>query len=244
MATYKTTTLATYGANGPLVEQLSPEQIAVLAANYSAGFFDPAALANFTRIALNDINAAVQLAEQNQPQGAMLQMELTGLQGQAYRMGNAVNQQYQQGNLTIQGEVISPWPGQSQIAYPQDSNTLLLQWRKGIVWVWVLIFVLVALLGFAAYELVRSTNYTMQLKTVLQNHGIPIPTDTSGTGVPNPGTAIAKFFGWVLSHPLESGGIALAALAAPYVINDIARTREAVNQYRASEHGYFPGERS
>lgn len=241
MAQYTYTTLADYTDNGPLMKNIGPYQVTVLTANYLGGDYS-----NFLRLALSYINAEIQAIENSAAENSQIELNMPNLNGQASNLASKLNQQANQGNLRFNGEIITPWPGASNIAFVQDANTMIVRWVKKGPFLYIVIFALVAILGFAIYQLMQQSNYNVKLRKVLQQNGITPPppsgsgANNQGTGTPGIGGLASGFFGWVLSHPIEAGGIALAAVATPYVITEVAKTRESINQYHAAEHGYFP----
>lgn len=219
MATYTTQAIATYSTNGPIVANLGPSQVAVLAANYLAN--QP----NFLRLALAGVNQAVLRAEQGAYEGSMLELVLTGMNGQAGRLASALNQQYHGGNVSLQGEVISPWPGQNDIAFIQDSNTLIIRWRKGIAigFLYLILGILIAVGLYLVYQLIRSSNYSMNLIKTLQSHGIPVPgQQTNGT---NP---VSGILSWAVSHWQWVLGGAGVVATVPWVLRKVASTETSV----------------
>lgn len=228
--TYKT--LATYQQNGPIVKQLGPSQIAALSANF---VFD---YNNFLQIAINDVNLAIRSAERSAGQNAQIELIMPNLHGQAGTIATKLNQQVAQGKITYNGEVIAPWPGYQQIAFAQDSDTLVVRWvNKFLAWYYIVIMVLVAILGLALYELFRGTPYTMRQALTQTGSGggggggSGTGTNGQGTGLPSSGSILAAVIrNWPLV--LLGGG---ALVAAPFVISHVASTESSLNRLHAAE---------
>lgn len=237
MATLTYKTLATNQKDGPLVSGLTPGDVAVLAANFTAGTIDPAAYANFVRLSAQMVNAAVKNASVNAPEGERMVIVVTGLSGQAYHLASGANSAFAKGQIAYNGEVIAPWPEYpNAVAFVRDANTLILRWvKKGPELVWIIVGVLVAIGIYLVYQLLKQAPYSLSSAN-----------PQSGTGANQQGTGIPSASGildWIITHPAEDLLILGGAVGLPFLIREIASTREGVNEYRAAEHGYFPGER-
>jgi hypothetical protein len=225
MATYTLRLLASSDRNGPIVTEMSPTDVAVLAANYLADY------PNFLRLLTKYVNAAVQQAEARAPEGQRMMLVLPSLRGQASRIAQALNQQYSQGKIVYQGEVVATWPEYpGQLAFVDSQDQVTLRWVKGNPWVWILVGVLIAVIGYILYSMLRGSPYKMYSATPVGNTG----TGGQGTGLPSG----AGFLSWVLGHwPLVLIGAGALAVA-PFAVRQIARAREAENELKMAEQGY------
>jgi hypothetical protein len=154
--------IASSAADGPLVQSVSPATLATLAVEYFSDY------QSFLATAEGLVNAAVTGAENDLPEGAQVQLVLTGLTGPfggslAGQMAGAITQAWARGQIVnVDGTTLQPWPGAGAVAYPDDASaTLTLRWIKGQPWVWVLVGVLLAVTAIAVYTALRNGGYSM-----------------------------------------------------------------------------------
>ena len=225
--TYTAQTIATQAKNGPLVAQLSAEQVAVLAANYVGDY------QNFLRLIDSYVNQEIHAIENNLPEETPVRLVMPGLNGYAKQWSQAIDQQWQQGKIQWQGEKLKAWPGASQVAYSDASgNTMTLEWLKGQPWGWIVVGILVAVMVVYEINTIRGSQYSMTAYTPATGTGT---TGTATSTLPS-GTSILtwaeKNWAWIV---LGAGGLA----AAPFVVKHLAQTREAENEYRYAEGGGY-----
>jgi len=127
--------------DGPLLVNTNWAQLAELALNVSIGQVSASELEQF-------INPAAYQAEAGQPEGAQIELDITGwtIFGTDYSqtVADKINQYWQQGQFTVNGESMRAWPGASQIAYG-GNNTVTVQYLKGQLWIlWVALAIAVA----------------------------------------------------------------------------------------------------
>lgn len=110
-------------------------------------------------------NAQFRQAEAGLPEGARVELALTGL----YTVQNIKPSDlaYRINLLKIEGKLVDPDTGEAIRAWPEHGNTiawannaagtLTLRWRKGVAWAWRIIWYLVGviLLGLAAYYIYK-----------------------------------------------------------------------------------------
>lgn len=214
--------LASSSQDGPIVQGLSATVVGELVYDYSFNY--PA----FLQLSTSLVNQEVLSAETDQPEGAQMELVLTGLTNPvtgapaAAQLANAVNSEWAGGHITdANGHSPPSWPGANQIAYASGS-TLTLQWVKGQPWVWLIVGVLLAVAALALYEMLVHGGYTLS-------------SVTSGSV----GQVAAGLGVWVVRNwPVVLVGAGLLAVA-PFVIREGARTREAVNEARYAAKGGF-----
>jgi len=123
------------GGDGPLINT-SWAQLAELALNISIGQVSASELEQF-------INPAAYQAEAGQPEGAQIELDISGwtIFGTDYSqtVADKINQYWQQGQFTVNGESMQAWPGANQIAYG-GNNTVTVQYLKGQIWIlWIIL---------------------------------------------------------------------------------------------------------
>jgi hypothetical protein len=109
------------------------------------------------------VNAAVAQAEQDQPEGALLQLEIGNLGAAAQFYATQLNTLWAQGKIVdpVTGARPQAWPQQSRIATGNDTTgTVVLQWVKGQPWVVPLILALLAL-AVVLYFALKQSPYTL-----------------------------------------------------------------------------------
>ena len=223
MATYTPKTIATQAKNGPLVAQLSPQQVAVLTANYIGDY------ANFLRLLDTYVNQEIRTIENGLPEMTPVQLVMPGLQGNATAWAQAIDQQWQQGKIQWQGEKLLAWPNATQVAYSDpQGNTLTMQWLKGQPWGWIIVGILVAIMIVYELNVIRGSQYNLTAYTPA--------TVTPGTTT-TPGQAAGGILSWIVKNWQISALVAGGLIAAPFVVRHVAATREAENEYRYAEGG-------
>jgi len=128
------------GGDGPLVNT-NWAQLAELALNVSIGQVSASELEQF-------INPAAYQAEAGQPEGAQIELDISGwtIFGTDYSqtVADQINNYWQQGQFTVNGESMQAWPGANQIAYG-GNDTLTVQYLKGQIWIlWIALAIAVA----------------------------------------------------------------------------------------------------
>ena len=224
--TYTAQTIATQAKNGPLVAQLSAQQVAVLAANYVADY------ANFLRLIDSYVNQEIHTIENNLPEETPVRLIMPGLNGYAKQWAQAIDQQWQQGKIQWQGEKLKAWPGASQIAYSDSTgNTMTLEWLKGQPWGWIVVGILVAVMVVYEINTIRGSQYSMTAYTPATSTG------TTGTTTTTLNSAAGGTLSWLAKNWEVSALVVLGLVGAPFVVRHMAQTREAENEYRYAEGG-------
>ena len=129
------------GGDGPLITTNNWTQLAELALNLSIGQVSASELEQF-------VNPAAYQAEAGQPEGAQIELDITGwtIFGTDYSqtVADKINSYWQQGQFVINGENMQAWPGANQIAYG-GNNTVTVQYLKGQLWIlWIALAIAVA----------------------------------------------------------------------------------------------------
>lgn len=214
------TAIASSAQDGPIVEGLSAGLVAELVADYAVNY------QAFLTKAASLVNRSVLAAENDQPEGYLIQLVLTGLHdpltgnGMAVKLANAINTDWADGKIRDSaGEEIPAWPNATAIAYGTGA-TLTLQWIKGQPWVWVVVGVLLAIAALSLYELLVHGTYSM---------GSAAPSTIGKVAL---GLTSAAIRNW----PVILVGAGLL-VATPFVIRKVAATREAVNLERYAQGG-------
>lgn len=133
------------GGDGPLVVNNNWLQLAELAFNLSIGQVSASELEQF-------VNPAAVQAEAGQPEGAQIEFDISGwtIFGTDYspQVAAQINQYWQQGQFTVNGENMQAWPGANQVAYG-GNDTVTLQYIKGQIWIlWVALAIAVAVWAY------------------------------------------------------------------------------------------------
>jgi hypothetical protein len=214
--------LGSNSADGPLVGGISGAQAAEIAAS------DPAALAKY-------LNARLLAAEAQLPEGAAVQLSVTGWQtpigSSAQFVADQINSAWTSGEIVDPqtGSPPEPWreyPG--QIAFGDDATDTVtirvLKEQPPLVALYILI-------GVAA---------VIAIAVVWDNLSSPSTPWTAQSSVP---PAVALNAGGILKFITQNWAIlALGAgglVAMPFIIRHIAQTREAENELRAAERGRY-----
>lgn len=153
------TTVATQSQNGSLVQSLSVGDAAALTYDYT---FDYTA---FLAKAEALINQQVQSVEANEPEGQRNYLVIDGWAGRATAAANAVNNQWHQGKLNgTDGKPIEAWPEYpSQLAWSTNNgNTLEMRWIKMEWQLYLLVFTLIAVVGYLVYRVLTQSSWQLQ----------------------------------------------------------------------------------
>lgn len=192
------TTIASSATNGALLEPLDAGDIAAVAVEAIA---DPAALAQY-------VNAGLANAEDALPEGALVQLDITGwltpLGSTAQWVATQINSAWAAGRiLNVDGTPVEAWPGQSYLAVGDDAtDTVTIQAVKGqppLVWIVVGVMVLLGIV--VLWGVLTRSKWAATLWQ-----------ETKTTG---------KVLSWTLEHLpyilLAAGGVAAVAVVAPLV---------------------------
>lgn len=208
MASLTLTAIATSAQDGPIVGSIGAGTLAKLATYYAFDY------SRFLTLAQTLVNSKLIAIEAGIPEQSQVELVLPNLRGPlggsiASQMAAAITKEWMAGKLVnVDGTMISPWPGQGAIAYPNDTTaTLTLRWTKGQPWVWLVIAALLAISAIAVYLAVRASNYTMSTA------------QAGGTSL-NPLPWLLRNW-WTL--PVGAGVLA----AAPFVITHVKEIRQA-----------------
>jgi len=161
----------------------------------------------------NVVNPILQQAEANQPEGEMMQLDLTGwtipfIGNVGDRVAAHINTLWDEGKIydPATGAVPRAWPGATQIAsYEPSSDTLVLRWVKGQPFIaWIIGGILVVLGLLYIVHLVSgwfgggNYRYTLSGNGVAgQSQGMPfIDKVAIGAGA----VLIIGFGAWFYSH--------------------------------------------
>lgn len=228
--TYQYQTVAS-SANGPLIESLSLPQGLQLAYDYTVNY------TAFLTMAGQLINQQVQSVEAHEPEGTLNFLAITGWDGQAANAANAINAQWQQGKLIgTDGKPLQAWPDapyNSQIAWAADNNnTLELRWVKWEWQLYLVVFVLIAVVGYLVYRILTQGSWNLQTAHPVTSNA------TSGPlfgGVPFVGGSPFRVF-WLPWY--WDIGIAGAVVAGPYIYRQFVSVEESRAQGAEAHHEY------
>jgi hypothetical protein len=127
---------------GPLFTG-SVSQLASLAWNVSIGNVSPSEIEAF-------VNPVAVQAEAGQPEGTQIELDITGwtFLGTDYSstVAGYINQYWQSGEFTVNGETMKAWPGNSQVALG-GGNTLTVRYVKGQIWILYVAVAIAIILG-------------------------------------------------------------------------------------------------
>ena len=227
------TTVATHAQNGSLVQALTAGEAASLAFDYAANY--PVFLAKASAL----INQQVQAIEANEAEGQRNELTLTGWGGKATAAANTVNSQWAAGKVTgSDGKKLAAWPEYpTAIAWSANNgNTLILRWRKEEWQLYLLVFLLIAVVGYFVYHIVTQNSWQLQTANAVSNPG----QSTSSPGVFN-GT---PFIGG--SHPFRIAylpwywflGLTGAVVVGPYAYRQFASVEDSRAKVAESEREY------
>lgn len=227
-------TVASQNQNGPLVQSLTDGQMATLAYDYTFNY--PA----FLSAAGSLINRNVQAIEANEPEGQRNYLILNGWNGEATTAANSINSQWAQGKiLGTDGKPVAAWTEfPNQIAWSTNNgNTLELRWLKWEWQLYLLVFVLIAVVGYLVYRVLTQNSWTLQTANEVANPSTPQGASTGlFNNTPLFGGAPFRVFYlpwyWALA---ATGGI----VAGPYIYRQFtsveesrAKSAEAIHEYR------------
>ena len=228
--------VASQQTNGPIVQSVPFSELGVLATNYVTDY------PNFLRLLDQYVNMKLYTIESGQPEGSAMKLIIPNVKGNAAAWAQAIDQQWQKGKIIYPdtGKAVKAWPGASQVAYSQESgNALVLEWIKEGPEAWILIGVILTLIAaYAIYTLLHQSPYTMSAYTPATGTGTT-GTTTGTTPITTPGQAAGGILVWSEKNwpVLVLGGGLL--IATPFVMRELARTREAENEYRYAERGGY-----
>jgi hypothetical protein len=121
---------STGGGSGSFITG-SITALADLALNLSIGNVSPSEIESF-------VNPAAYAAEAGQPEGAAIELDISGwtFLGTDYsgQVASQINSYWQSGEFVVNGEDMAAWPGASQVAYG-GNDTVTLQYLKGQIWI-------------------------------------------------------------------------------------------------------------
>lgn len=152
-------TVANQNQNGALVQSISAGEAAALTYDYTFNY------AMFLAKAEALINQQVQAVEANEPEGQRNYLVINGWNGEATNAANAINQQWSQGKMNgANGQPIQAWPEYpAQLAWSTNGgNTLELRWEKWEWQLYLLLFVLIAVVGYLVYRVLTQSSWQLQ----------------------------------------------------------------------------------
>jgi hypothetical protein len=211
-------TIGSSAADGPLIGGLSVAEATYLAA------INPAALGNY-------INEDMRQAEENLPEGTRVELQITGWTVFYGSAADAVASQIQAAFAA--GKVIDSSTGQPPATWPEypytlaegddATDTVILRWVKEGPELVVVLVAIIIILAVVIYLLMHAG---WQAQSATPQGGAP-PAEP-------PGLSFLEFLAknWPL---LLIGGLALAS--APFVIHELAKTREAEVELAAAGKG-------
>lgn len=226
-------TVASQAANGPLVQTLTESQVATLATDYQFHY------AQFLATARSLINQDVQAVERNEPEGQRNLLTINGWNGQAAQAAQAITQQWQQGNVIgSNGQPLQAWPEYTgQIAWATNNgNTLELRWVKEEWQLYLVIFVLIAVVGYLVYRILTQSSWSLQTASQPSSGSVPgiIGSPTNGS-VPFIGGKPFRVF-WLPWY--WDVGIAAAVIAGPYIYRQVVSVEETRVKSVEAQHEY------
>lgn len=154
-------TVASQAQNGSLVQSLTESQGVQLGYDYMFNYNA------FLSQAQALINQKVQAIEANEAEGQRNFLTIDGWAGQAGSAANAINQQWAQGKLIgTDGKPLQAWPDSgynTQIAWATNGgDTLELRWLKEEWQLYLVIFVLIAIVGYLVYRVLTTGSWNLQ----------------------------------------------------------------------------------
>lgn len=170
------TTVATSQTNGPLVGSLTSGQASSLAYDYAFDY------PRFYALAGSLINHKVQAIERGEPEGQRNQLTITGWGSTAPAAASAINTQWAKGKLRdLHGVAIAAWEEYPhEVAWAPDGDTLVLRWLKEQPQLYLLVFALIAVIGFLVYRILTTGSYTLQTATRASSSHNPIQVQPGG----------------------------------------------------------------
>jgi len=215
------TVIADSGVNGPIVGGLNAYTVAQL-----IGYFTIFDWTDFSNLLQSLVNQDMIQAEVGQPEGQRIELDITGLDGQAVFVADHIQGFYAQGKIVgPDGSPITAWPEYpGQIAWGDAStDTLTLRWVKEDPFVWILVGVLLVALGVAVYYVLTSSSWTLSSAN----------TSSASGGTPSPLSAVSWFvknLWWEI--PLVGG---LAVL--PWILRRSRETYEEGKEFEEDIEG-------
>lgn len=224
-------TVASQPVNGPLVQNLTASQITTLTWDFSFNY------SAFLSTAAQMVNQDVQAIERGEPEGQRNYLTINGWNGEATRAMDAINQAWSQGKLKgTDGAALAAWPEYpNQIAWAtNNNNTVELRWLK---WEWELylvVFALMAIVGYLVYQVL--TQHTWSLQTASTTKSGSTGSAPFGTTAPMFGGSPFRLF-WLPWY--DAALVTAAVVATPYVYRQFvsieesrAQSAEATTEYR------------
>ena len=226
------TTVATHAQNGSLVQSLTAGEAASLAFDYAANY--PVFLAKASAL----INQQVQAIEANEAEGQRNELTLTGWGGKATAAANTVNSQWAAGKVTgSDGKKLAAWPEYpTAIAWSANNgNALILRWRKEEWQLYLLVFLLIAVVGYFVYHIVTQNSWQLQTANAVSNPGQVTSSPGVFNGTPFIGGKPFRIFWlpWYLAAPAAG-----AVVAVPYVYKQAASVADSRAKVAESEREY------
>ncbi|HEY3367789.1 MAG TPA: hypothetical protein VGK74_22250 [Symbiobacteriaceae bacterium] len=223
--------IAGRASSGPLVDDVGFATLGWLAAT------NPQRLTDY-------MNSRLVAAEQALPEGARIEISMTGwtLLGSSWaqRAAGQVQAAWEQGRLVDAdtGRPVEPWPEYpDRIAWGDDAtDTVTIRTVKAaipLVIGWIVIALIAVVAVYQIWQWLRDSNWAVRAASdAAAAPGDPQP--------PVPGSIQPKDIpGWLLRNwPwVLLGGATLAA--APFIVRQVAHLREARNELDAAEHGEY-----
>lgn|GEM_PF-5141773 len=216
-------TIADYATDGPLISVSISDLAGLVGAPYSE--------------VQQILNQGVQSAEASQPEGTAIQLEIDSV-NDASAVIEQINRQFRAGKIVNpqDGKPIVPWPQYpNQIAFPWNGgNGVMLRWIKTE---WQIILILVVMLAIAAAIVYSLTRTPYRMQAVTSSSG-----GSSQGGPPfagfHDGTLYLFWLPWYVDLP-----IAAVLVAAPFVIQQVAKGEESTAQLIRSTRDVEKAER-
>lgn len=224
VTTFAYDTVASSTNSGPLVASLGAGQVATLSYDYLFNY------PQFLQTAQSDINQQVQAVEAGEAEGTRNYLVIDGWpDGSATTAASQINAAWQQGKLTgSDGKRLQAWPDagySQQIAWSTNNGgTLELRWVKWEWQLYLVIFVLVALLGYAVYRILTQSSWSLATATPTSAAASGTSTKALFNGTPFLGGTPFRIF-WIPWY--WDVGIAAAVIAGPYVYRQLASVEES-----------------
>lgn len=214
MASLTYATFASSTKNGALVEGLNPATATWLAAT------NPGALAAY-------VNQSLVAAEAHLPEGTRVELDITGWNvlfgSTAALVASQIQGAYAAGKMRdpSTGKIPPAWPEYAGVIATGNAatDTVTLRWVKGDLWTDAVVIGIITIL--VAVVVFLLSNASWQAKSA---------TTTSGGTTNPPGLSFLQFV--LQNWALVTVG-ALALVAAPFIVHEVARTK-------AAEHELFP----
>ena len=233
MASFAYQTVASAANSGSLVESLGAGAIATLSYDYLFNY------TQFLQTAQSDVNQQVQAVEAGEAEGTRNYLVIENWpNGSANAAASQINSAWSSGKLTgTDGKPLQAWPDagyNQQIAWSVDNgSTLELRWVKWEWQLYLVVFVLVALLGYAVYVILTQSNWNLATATPTSSAATGTSTKALFNGTPFLGGSPFRIF-WLPWY--WDVGIAATVVAGPYVYHQIASIDESHSEIiRAKE---------